>query len=145
MRTRFLFLVLTFSLLFSFSACSKAQSLPEEESEQVFEYANPIAENLLTGLNDGDYETFSKDFNEDMKAAIDEAAFLQMKENFDEKLGAYEFLQQDTVVKDDDGYVAAFYVVEFEKAPAVTMRLVFTDGDDTHKATGLWFDAPELR
>jgi len=143
MKIRITLCILLFCLFLSISACSQAQTLSNEESDQIFEFANPIADNLLTGLNTGDYETFSRDFDETMKAGISETAFFEMKQSFDEKLGAYEFLQQDTASK-DNGYIVTIYVVQFEKAPTVTMRLVLTD-DDAHKVSGLWFDSPELR
>jgi hypothetical protein len=125
------------------SACSNTQSADSDAADKYFEIADPMADNLLLGINNGDYSAFSKDFDDAMKTGLNEAAFLQLKQTFDTKLGAYQFLQQDVAEKQDD-YIVALYVVQFEKAPAVTMRMVITD-DDQHKVTGLWFDSPELR
>ncbi len=47
-----------------FAGCGKAA-----------EYADPITENILTAINNGDYASFSKDFNEIMKNELPEASF----------------------------------------------------------------------
>ena len=57
--------------------------------ESEVPYADDIVENLLQGMEQNDYATFSRDFSDEMKAAIDEDAFVTMVDQFSTTIGTY--------------------------------------------------------
>ncbi len=81
------------------SACSllapqsQTRTLEGDEREAVLEYAAPMGENLITGLINRDYQTFSKDFDATMKKGMDEAAFEKLLTTLTDKLGAYQSMK----------------------------------------------------
>jgi hypothetical protein len=122
---------------------SETRTLKGEAEQQVLDYAEPKAENLIAGLIAGDYEQFSQDFDEGMKSGMDQAAFEQLLEMFAVKLGSYRS-HEVSVVLQDEKFTTVAYKMIFEKDDAVVMRVVF-DRQEPHRITGLWFDSPELR
>ncbi|WP_214083810.1 DUF3887 domain-containing protein [Methanoculleus sp.] len=134
-------------ILAAVSACgctSQETVVSDEEKAQVLAYADPIADNLLLGFNEGNYTMYSRDFGEEMKQALDEAAFEQNRESVTSRIGLYES-RRDPVVTEVDEYIAVTYIAGFEREDGVTVRFVFLKGDDAHRLYGLWFNSPMLR
>lgn len=131
------------------SACSllapqsQTRTLEGDEREAVLEYASPMGENLITGLINRDYQTFSKDFDATMKKGMDETAFEKLLTTLTDKLGAYQSHEISQVLQDDK-YSIVIYRLTYEKDNLVTMRIVF-NREEPHLISGLWFDSPELR
>jgi hypothetical protein len=113
------------------------------DAAEVTAFAEPLAENLLAGYAQGNYDVFARDFDTQMRTGLTAAALAEMRTAFDAALGAYQARQLDHIEMADP-YFTAVYTLKFEKAPAVAMRLVMTLSEP-HKITGLWFDSPELR
>ncbi|MEW6503227.1 MAG: DUF3887 domain-containing protein [Chloroflexota bacterium] len=134
-------------LLGGCSLLSPAQSqtitLEGEQREAVLEYASPMGENLIAGLVNRDYETFSKDFDTTMKKGMDESAFEKLLSTLTDKLGAYQSHEISQVLQDEK-YTIVIYRLTYEKDNLVTMRIVFNRAEP-HLISGLWFDSPELR
>jgi mRNA-degrading endonuclease YafQ of YafQ-DinJ toxin-antitoxin module len=124
-------------------AQSKTVTLEGEEREAVLEYAAPMGENLISGLVNRDYATFSKDFDATMKKGMDEAAFEKLLSTLTDKLGAYQSHEISQVLQDEK-YTIVIYRLTYEKDNLVTMRIVFNRAEP-HLISGLWFDSPELR
>ncbi|MFN7037463.1 MAG: DUF3887 domain-containing protein [Bellilinea sp.] len=124
-------------------AQSKTITLEGDEREAVLEYASPMGENLIAGLINRDYPTFSKDFDAAMKKGMDEAAFEQLLSTLTDKLGAYQSHEISQVLQDEK-YTIVIYRLTYEKDNLVTMRVVF-NRQEPHLISGLWFDSPELR
>jgi hypothetical protein len=143
MRNHKKYILILLCLVVCLSACSKGNNLSNEEAEKVFEFADPIAENMLASLKTGDYAAYTRDFTDEMKNATSEAAFRELKQLFDAKLGEFQYDEADYVIEDAN-YFPVVYVLQFENAPAVTMRLVLTK-TEPHLIAGTWFDSPELR
>jgi hypothetical protein len=122
---------------------SETRTLDGAEQQQVLEYAGPKAENLISGLIAGDYQTFSADFNQTMKEGMDTAAFDQLLDMFSTKLGSYQSHEVNVVLQGDKFTTVAYKMI-FERDDKVIMRIVF-DNQEPHNVTGLWFDSPELR
>src|SRR5579859_7387274 len=82
-----LFLALVLPLLAG--ACSQQDKVLQGADQfAVLAYSEPIADNLLHGLNQRDYAAFSKDFDSQMKSAITPAAFQsQVIGNVSDKIG----------------------------------------------------------
>jgi len=115
-----------------------------EERMAVLAYADPIADNLLQGFNDDSYTMYSRDFSEEMKRGLDEAAFQQNREFVTSRIGLYKS-RGDPVVTESGEYIAVNYPSEFEHEGGVNVRLVFRKGDESHQLYGLWFNSPKLR
>jgi len=124
------------------SACGgpKETPLSGAEKEAVLTFSEAKTDNLMTGMNAGDYAAFSKNFDQAMLDAMPQTAFEKFKQEYDGKLGAYVSRQVNTVNKSGSGkFVAVVYDTVFEKDDAVTLRVVFR-ADDPHEISGLWFN-----
>lgn len=124
------------ALLLSICSCSKTP--PPDYSEAV-------AENILQGINKGDYALYSEHFDEAMKNAIPESAFKQMSANIKEKIGDYVSKEYAAVQK-QRAYTSVFYVCKFTRESGeVTVKVVFSQIDSKTYVSGLWMDSPGLR
>lgn len=115
-----------------------------EEAAEVLVYADPIADNLMQGFNEGNYTVYSRDFSPEMRQALDEAAFVQNRDDVTSRIGLYES-RGDPVVTEIGEFVAVTYQATFEREDGVALRLVFKKGDESHQFYGLWFNSPKLR
>jgi hypothetical protein len=115
-----------------------------EERTAVLAYADPIADNLLQGFNEGNYTLYSRDFSPEMKESLNETAFMQNREFVISRIGLYES-RGDPVVTEQGEYIAVNYPAKFERENDVNVRLVFRKGDDAHLLYGLWFNSPALQ
>lgn len=117
---------------------SQATPLTGADREAVLAFSESKTDNLLAGMNAGDYAMFSADFDADMLAAMPSTQFDSLKKDRDAKLGLYLSRQVDSVVQQGDFYVV-FYNAKFEKDEAVVVRVVFRV-TDPHQVSGLWFN-----
>lgn len=115
-----------------------------EEAAQVLAYAEPIADNVMQGFNEGNYTMYSRDFSPEMKRGLDAAAFERNREFVTSRIGLYES-RSDPVVTDTGEYIAVNYKAKFEGEDGVALRFVFRKGDESHQLHGLWFNSPKLR
>ena len=106
-------------------------------------YSEAMTENLLAGMNAGDYAAFSRDFNADMKTAMPEAALASMKTSITDKIGAYVSREVDRVEKVGE-YYRVVYKAKFEQDDAVQMLVTFT-GSEPHQVAGLFFTSDKLK
>ncbi len=147
MRTRFYIktaiALIAISLLLILPACNKATVITGDQKDQILAYADPMADNVIQGLDTGDYATFSKNFTPEMIKGIPENSFQEMSNSFQTKLGGYQS-KAVTSVEELQGNIAVIYTLAYTKAPKVTMRLVTTTSEP-HQVAGLWFNAPELQ
>jgi hypothetical protein len=137
-----LLIVLAVLLAGILSSCggSKETVLSGEERDSVLAYSEAKTDNLMAGLNAGDYAVFSRDFEQDMLNAMPQSGFEKMKKGRDAKLGSYLSRQVNKVTLSESGkFVAVIYNAVFEKDGAVSMRVVFR-ADDPHQVSGLWFN-----
>ena len=107
---------------------------------QVAKYSDPIAENILISMNNRDYEGFSKDFDENMKRELSEAAFPDFIDAINNQVGDYvSGSKKMTGVNIENGLTTATYMVDFEALEDVTMDVVYQEIDGKMKVVGLWF------
>lgn len=137
--------IAVFSLaLLVISGCIGQNTLEGEERDKWIRTATPIAENILQSINNNDYQSFSKDFSQEMKEAMPVAGFADLREILMSKIGSYISSTPDEVVDEGD-YITVYFTAKFEEDEQVTVRLVFRKDDPTYKVDGLWFDSPKLR
>ena len=116
----------------------------DKAGNDIATYANPLADNLINGLELGDYAAFSKDFDEAMLKGIPESSFQDILDLFTTKVGTcanYDLTQTGVT----GGFPYAIYTLKCEKsARGVQVKMVIT-AEAPYKVTGLWFDAAEMR
>ncbi|NPE29802.1 DUF3887 domain-containing protein [Methanococcoides sp. SA1] len=129
--------------------CSGCTSIELEgasvEDEDIAEYAEPIAENVLQSINEKNYTKFSADFSPTMKKAIPEDLFLDLVDIVHDEVGNYtsKELVEITVT---DRHFAIVYDVAFEKEEEGTiLRLIFQEKDSERELKGIWIDSPKIR
>lgn len=135
-KTNVLLLVVLLAGLLT--ACgSKGTTLTGADRDAVLAFSESKTDNLLAGMNAGDYAAFSKDFDQDMLTAMPQSQFDALKKDRDAKLGLYVSRQVNSVIKQGDFYVV-IYDAKFEKDEAVIVRVVFRIAEP-HQVSGLWF------
>ncbi|MDD5370210.1 MAG: DUF3887 domain-containing protein [Anaerolineaceae bacterium] len=138
------FILFVLLLVGSLSACgaNPNKTLAGADQEAVLAYADPIADNLLKGMNDRDYASFSRDFNDAMIKGIPEAGFPQMEDSILGKIGKYVSRQVSSVIE-TGGIETVIYTAKFEQEDSVTIRLA-VEKAEPHKVAGLFFTSPKL-
>ncbi len=106
---------------------------------EVRSAAAPILENLMAGFNEGNYRTYSRDFDDNLKEGLSEKKFLDVRTKILNSLGKYQsghylgFLRkgQQTIT---------LWRGTFDKSPDdVLIRLVLSKRQNRILVTGLWF------
>lgn len=130
-RNKLIFLVIL--MVFTLIGCS-TQNVEKVDLEEVREYANPAAEKIFTGINDRDYDMFTEDFDNQMKAALTEEKFNEIVE----QLGSYE--SKELIGADrTDGFTRVYYSAKFSNfSKNLTFTIVFSDNED-NKVSGLFY------
>ncbi len=95
-----------------------------------------MAQNIFISLENGDYQTFRKDFDEKMAASIDESTFTSMQSMTVERMGTFQNItyQQTTY---EEGYLITYYEVDFSDGN-FTLRLVH-EPQSPYMIAGFWF------
>ena len=137
MKTRILLIALLLGLVLSGCASQvKAESLPEgPERDAVVADTDLFAQDIVSGLDNNDYATFSKDFDQTMASSITVEAFDTLVKQFG-TLGKSESIElQDVQINGE--YYSAIYKVSYG-GQQVTLRLVVNQ-DTPRLVSGLWF------
>lgn len=129
-----IFLTAVISMTVILCACQTAPNLSMPNNIQAI--SEGMAINMLDGLNQHNYTAFSRDFNEDMKKAMDESAFNQMHTDISEKIGTYQDLTYQKA-EIEQGFIVAYFNISYEKAP-LTLRLVL-EAEQPYRIAGIWF------
>lgn len=144
MRLRnYTLLVLAFGSAIYLGSCVKALS------ENDVAYVIPLLDNIIASIRDSNYEMFSRDLNAEMKGALDQNAFAELKFMLDQKLGDYQgrnFTKAIQTKKNDRLYTTVLYTARYTKEPAsvvITITTEYIEGQV--KIGGLYFNSPSLR
>ena len=131
--------LLSILLLWKRQSSPSGIMLSAPDQQAVLAFSEAKTDNLLAGLNAGDYAVFSKDFSPDMLAAMPEDKFKQLKQEQDERLGLYLRRQVEGIVKRSDGTYTVIYQLSFQFDDDVLVRVVFR-AVPPHQITGLRLD-----
>ena len=129
-------------VFFLLAACSPAE-LTGSDRDKVLAYSEPMADNLLTAINNGDYAHFTRDLDDAMLKAFPAAGLTQMHDQLNSKIGQY-VSRQVTNVAPSQAMMVVTYSAKYTLEDNVTVRIVF-GGTPIIQITGLWFDSPKLR
>jgi outer membrane murein-binding lipoprotein Lpp len=104
-------------------------------------YSDPIAENMLVSMNNGDFAGFSRDFDSNLKAEVTENFFTDLCASISGQLGKYiEDSKKMTGFNIENGITTATYQVDFENQEDFQMRFVYQKVGGEMKLAGFWFD-----
>jgi hypothetical protein len=108
---------------------------------QIRAYADPATENVLISLNNNDYASFSKDFDQQMKSAINQTSFNQLYSMIQTKAGNYVSMEFESVTVQNN-VTTIKYLTQYTDEPAgVWVTISF---DSNQKVAGLFFNSPEI-
>lgn len=136
-------IVVLAALLGACSPAAKAVVLEGEQKDAVLAFSEPAADNLLAGMNAGDYAIFSRDFNAAMLKAINDKGFASMQGSITPKLGAY-VSRTVTSVEEVGEYYRLTYRAEFEQDANVKVTMTF-DKAAPNQVAGLFFNSDKLK
>lgn len=114
------------------------------DEEKVRRYADPMTENVLTAVNEGSYEKFSRDFDQQMKNSLPEQTFMEFSDDTRSKIGAYlakEFLRAGR----QDQYTVVYYRAQFTgEKEDVIIKVVFSEAGGRELLSGFFMDSMGL-
>ncbi len=113
------------------------------EEETFLRHAGAVIENFLAGLNEGDYERASCDFDAQMKIALPEDIFLAAREEIVAEVGRWHS-GEIVEVSEQAGYKLVVYKAQFEM-DEVEAQVSLRRYGDADLISGLWFDLTRLR
>ena len=113
--------------------------LSAAEQEAVLAFSEVETDNLMKGLNSGDYAVFSRDFSQAMLQALPRSRFVQWQHERESKLGWYLRREVQGMVKRSDGTYTVIYQASFQFNDDVLMRVVFR-AEHPHQISGLWLE-----
>jgi hypothetical protein len=102
-----------------------------------------IVDNMLTAINQVDYQLFAQDFSEDMKNGFTEEMFTDLADLLENASGKYvSCADAKPDLSNNQGYAVYRLVCTYEQESVVVTVTFKTDGD---KVEGLFFDSTNLR
>ena len=108
---------------------------------KVAPYADPATENILIAMNNEDYTSFSKDFDDTMKSELSEDAFPDFLAAVNDQVGDYVPDSKNlNGVNIENGITTANYTIDFESMEDVTFDVIFKKIDGKMMVVGLWFN-----
>ena len=107
----------------------------------VAAYADPATENILIAMNNEDYASFSKDFDDTMKSELSEDVFGDFLAAVNGQVGDYIANSKNvTGFNTENGITNAHYIIDFESMEDVALDVVFQKIDGKMMVIGLWFN-----
>ncbi len=137
--------VLVISLLFALAACA-GQATPQlsvSEQAQVKIYSEPEVDNLLAGIKNNDYASFSKDFDSLMQAAMSLTSFLNLLEKINNVLGVCTS-RSITQMFQKNNLIVVDYNLSCQKESSVKLEVTFHP-EQPHLIDGIGFLSPPLQ
>lgn len=123
-------------LLIVFIFMAACQTGTSEVPADIQDYSQPMAENILTSLENDDYASFQRDFSEKMRSSIDETTFTSIQQTILASVGEFQSLtyQQTTL---EDRYLISYFSLSFSEGD-LSLRLVLSP-ETPYQVEGFWF------
>jgi hypothetical protein len=109
-------------------------------------FADPVAENILVSMNEKNYESFSKDFDDNLKKSLTKEQFTDPSSFNVDFIGTYKenskkFVKTENVKGQFSGvdYTAVYYNVDFTVLKSRTLEIIFSKADKDMKVFLLMF------
>jgi hypothetical protein len=102
-----------------------------------------VIENILTAINTGDYQSFTREFSDDMKTGFSEAQFTALAGLLKKASGNYvSCADASPELSDSQGYAVYRLSCKYELESVIVTVTFKVDGD---RVEGLFFDSTNLR
>jgi hypothetical protein len=110
-----------------------------QDNAQVQAVADPILDSLLKGFDTGNYELYSKYFDDTLKDMVSKQKFLQTRDKIFKSIGKFESRSYLGFLRHGKATVV-LWKAKFSKSPDdVLIKLVLSRRGDQVKVLGLWF------
>lgn len=140
MKFKRLYLLIIMSVLI-FSGCSGAS---QADKQKLASTANPVVDNLMQGLNEGNFEKFSQDFDDTMKKNFTEAAFKETDDLIKQKIGNY-VSKSFWKTQKNGRYTVFFYRCKFDNEPDEVLATISIDLTGSKPLVGgFYLNSPKL-
>jgi len=136
MKKIFSKLLFIFFFLLSFQVRAEPLNIPESEIQGA---AQPILDNLLDGLKDGDYQKYSKDFDGTLKEALPETKFKQTRQGIFDTLGKFQSQIYLGSFNQNQQTIVLWKGKFSRNADDVLIKLVLSKREGQVFVVGLWF------
>lgn len=119
-------------------------------SVKTYRHVDPMVENLVHSIDDGDYESAMRDFDPRLSKALPLEGMTTLGDAIRERLGSCEarhwgFTYQWTKNPGEPATLTIAYRCRYGKtSDSVYVRVTFIKRDMDYKIGGLWFNASEL-
>lgn len=124
------------------SACGIAPAgTPQRKAESVLspDEASALIDNALQALNTGDYATWSRDWADDMKAAIKDSDFQEYRQQINTQYGQYHTLESIEIQPGQNADRVRWVVIaNFEKGK---IKYTFSFMPDGKEVKGIFPEA----
>ena len=138
------FVVFMAILLISAAPCLAAgkeqgNGAPWSYGDDIRKFADPMTENLLLMINTDNYGQFSQAFSQQMKEAIPELKYKEIRDSIQTKFGTYiskEFVSAEI----RENYIAVLYKGKFSQEEAVLIKSVFVKENNKIHVAGFWLN-----
>ena len=131
----FLIILIGIALISGCTQATTVSYLTGEQSDLVAAQVEPIARDILSAIENNNYDLFVTHFDETMRKAIDEDQFSNIVSQYG-KYGAPDSVELLNI-EDQGNYYSANFGVNYPEAKVI-MRLVVSR-DDPSQVSGLWF------
>jgi hypothetical protein len=131
----FLIILIGIALISGCTQATTVSYLTGEQSDLVAAQVEPIAREILSAIENNNYDLFVTHFDETMRKAIDEDQFSNIVSQYG-KYGAPDSVELLNI-EDQGNYYSANFGVNYPEAKVI-MRLVVSR-DDPSQVSGLWF------
>lgn len=127
-------------LLLTLTACQREETVNAD-------FADPMTEEVLLAINSGDYDTFSKNFNETNKAQLPQVfntQILAIKELIgDYKEGSKELISAKEV---DKNYIQVVYNTDYTNEEGnVIITIIFNKDESNRVIEGFYMNSPKIQ
>jgi hypothetical protein len=110
-----------------------------QNNPEVQAVANPILDGVLKGLQDGDYDLYSQNFDDTLKDVISKKKFLRVRNSISKSIGTYESRRYLGYLQKGKTTVVLWKGKFTNSADDVLIKLVLSRRGDQTKVLGLWF------
>lgn len=89
-----------------------------ETGSTVLDFAEPAALNLLTSLQSGDFQAFTKDFNTSLKSFYSYNSFLSIRDRMTTRLGSFKSIELRQLTAKEN-LIAVVYLCQYQKGSII--------------------------
>jgi len=108
-------------------------------NEEVEAIANPLLDNILDGLDSGNYVKYTRDFDILLKESITESRFKEIRDQIKKQMGGYLYREYFGFLNRQK-MTAVLWKGVFDKAQDdILIKMTVSQRSNKYFITGLWF------